>query len=54
MNGTYVLVINVDRPHTIKIGKLGYLKLLEGYYAYVGSELNNLGKRVERHLRLEK
>ncbi len=38
----------------MKVGALGKLKFPKGHYAYVGSALNNLEKRVERHLRKEK
>lgn len=54
MKGTYVLLIKLPANEQIKIGKLGAIQFKSGTYAYVGSALNNLEKRVERHLRSEK
>ena len=49
MKGVYVLLIKCNQPQRIKIGKLGDIEFMPGYYVYVGSALNNLEKRVERH-----
>lgn len=38
----------------IKIGKLGTTCFKKGFYAYVGSAMNNLEKRVARHLKKNK
>jgi len=54
MKGAYCLLINVEKDIKIKIGKLGRLNFEKGNYVYVGSALNNLDKRIERHLRDEK
>lgn len=54
LKGSYVLLIQASENHEIKVGKLGELKFEKGWYAYVGSGLNNLEKRIERHLRNEK
>jgi Uri superfamily endonuclease len=54
MKGTYILLIKLDRSCIIKIGKLGQIRFNKGFYAYVGSALNNLEKRVNRHLRSDK
>lgn len=48
--GIYILIIYLNKGSEIKIGKLGTFLLKKGYYIYVGSALNNLQKRVERHL----
>jgi len=50
MKGAYLLLIDVKKDIKIKIGKLGILNLKKGNYVYVGSALNNLNKRIERHL----
>ncbi len=54
MKGSYVLIIKVLRNKEIKIGKLGNIYFKRGFYAYVGSAMNGLEKRIERHLKLEK
>ncbi|MBN2014382.1 MAG: GIY-YIG nuclease family protein [Candidatus Altiarchaeota archaeon] len=54
MKGSYVLLIRVPEDKRINVGRLGELGFQEGYYAYVGSAMNNLERRVERHLRKEK
>lgn len=54
MKGSYVLIIRVPEDKQIHVGWLGELGFKKGYYAYVGSAMNNLEKRVERHLRKEK
>ncbi len=52
--GIYCLVGKLTSKADIKIGSLGLLELDEGYYAYVGSAINNLEKRVERHFKKRK
>lgn len=47
--GVYLLFISLNKDKKIRIGKLGSCLFPEGYYCYVGSALNNLGKRIERH-----
>lgn len=54
MKGTYVLLIEAPRVLEISVGSIGEVIFEEGYYAYVGSGLNNLEKRIERHMRDEK
>jgi Uri superfamily endonuclease len=49
VKGVYCLIINLTRNKTIKIGKLGSINFKKGYYCYVGSALNNLEKRIQRH-----
>lgn len=50
MRGTYVLLIHVPYSVQLSIGELGKLELKAGYYAYIGSALGGLKKRVGRHL----
>jgi len=50
MKGAYCLVIELKKDSLIKIGALGRIKFKRGLYCYVGSALNNLEKRVQRHL----
>lgn len=54
MKGIYVLIISVARNISVKVGALGMVEFKHGLYAYVGSAQNNLNKRLEHHLRLEK
>ena len=54
MKGSYILLIEVKEDRNIKIGKLGKLHFKKGFYVYVGSALNNLESRINRHLRFDK
>jgi len=54
MKGSYVLLIKVNPMQNIRVGRLGIFDFKPGFYAYVGSALNNLEKRIERHLRAKK
>ena len=54
MKGSYILLIRIKHRQRIKIGKLGIIEFMPGYYAYAGSALNNLEKRIQRHLSAEK
>ena len=54
LKGIYTLLIKLDKPQAITIGKLGSVSFPAGYYAYVGSALNGLESRIVRHLKKEK
>ena len=54
MKGSYTLLIEVKEDIEIVIGKLGKLHFKKGFYVYVGSALNNLESRINRHLRTDK
>lgn len=54
MKGCYCLVIFLSNEETIKIGKLGKIKFKKGHYVYVGSAMNSLNARINRHLSDEK
>ena len=51
MKGSYLLIIKLDKDSIIRIGKLGEIKFNKGLYVYVGSALNGLEQRIQRHLR---
>lgn len=51
MKGTYVLLIKLNKKQSVKIGSLGTREFGKGRYAYVGSAMNSLRKRIARHLR---
>lgn len=48
--GTYCLIICMKDDSTIKIGAKGRMFFKKGFYVYVGSALNYLNKRIERHI----
>jgi Uri superfamily endonuclease len=54
MKGSYILVIELKENKTLQIGKLGKIFFKKGFYLYVGSALNGLEKRVQRHLKKDK
>ena len=54
MKGSYVLIIKLERREKLKIGALGEIEFEKGYYAYVGSAMNSIEKRVERHSKRDK
>ncbi len=48
--GSYLLLINLEETKKVNVGALGCYKFEPGLYFYVGSGMNNLDKRVERHI----
>ncbi len=53
--GSYLLLLRLDRKRRIEIGDgLGSLLFPRGYYLYVGSAMNNLTARLNRHETLRK
>ena len=57
MRGTYILVTYLEKNLKIKIGKLGIIDFIKGYYCYVGSAFGktiNLENRIKRHKKLNK
>jgi len=52
--GCYILIIELNTPTDIPIGRRGIYSFKEGYLAYIGSALNGLEPRIGRHLRKEK
>lgn len=51
--GSYILVIRLDRDRILYFG-VKKARFKKGFYCYVGSALNSLDKRIERHLKKEK
>ena len=51
--GAYVLILQMKKNQTIKIGKLGTYKFNKGYYGYIGSAFGpgGLRARIRHHLR---
>ncbi len=54
MKGSYLLLIELKDKETIQIGKLGKIDFMKGFYVYIGSAINGLEPRINRHLRKEK
>ena len=54
MKGSYCLVIDVNEKVPVQVGALGKIVFEKGTYAYVGSAMNSLEKRIARHLRSNK
>ncbi|MFA4647497.1 DUF123 domain-containing protein [Pyrococcus kukulkanii] len=53
MKGSYILLLYLPQDTKIKT-KARTFALKKGYYAYVGSAMNSLEKRVRRHFKKEK
>ena len=51
IKGTYCLCIENNNSQTIQVGALGEIYFPEGKYVYVGSALNSLIPRLERHFK---
>lgn len=47
---SYQLYFEVERPVTVKVGKLGKIRFNAGSYVYTGSAKRNIHARVIRHL----
>lgn len=54
IRGVYQLLIRLDKPELIRIGRLGAFPFPAGYYIYTGSAMSGLEGRVSRHLRADK
>jgi Uri superfamily endonuclease len=49
MRGVYVLLLSVTHSLRLRVGALGLLRFKPGTYAYVGSALGSLERRLSRH-----
>lgn len=55
MKGTYCLIISLKKSEKLNIGHLHEdYKFKKGYYVYIGSAMNSLIARINRHLSDEK
>jgi len=54
MTGAYLLLLQLNKTQSIRIGKLGLLSFPAGCYVYAGSAMNGLEARVGHHLRSNK
>lgn len=53
IKGTYVLVLKIESDAIVKTKGRSF-SVEKGYYAYVGSAMNGLFQRIQRHLKREK
>jgi Uri superfamily endonuclease len=53
MTGAYLLLLRLDRPESVEVGRLGRFDFPPGYYVYAGSALGpgGLPARLARHQR---
>ena len=49
--GTYLLLLRLEAPVDVAVGRLGTFGLPAGWYVYVGSALGGLAARLRRHAR---
>lgn len=49
-----MLVMDLGHDASIMVGKKGFIDFQKGCYVYVGSALNGLEQRIQRHLRSHK
>ena len=54
MKGTYLLLMDLAEEKSIRVGKLGDIFFKKGVYLYIGSALNGLEHRIDRHLQRNK
>jgi Uri superfamily endonuclease len=54
MRGSYLLLMELKITETIPVGKLGKIDFKKSFYIYVGSALNGVDQRIQRHLRKQK
>lgn len=52
--GAYLLVLRLDRRRKVSVGRLGRHTFEPGYWIYVGSAMQHLTARIERHRRHRK
>ncbi len=52
--GSYLLVIELHQSVSLSPGSLPHSRFARGFYVYVGSAMNNLQSRINRHLRRQK
>ncbi|WP_455367644.1 GIY-YIG nuclease family protein [[Eubacterium] cellulosolvens] len=58
MKGTYVVLLEILKKIDMRVGRLGFLHVPQGYYLYVGSAMGSGGasyeSRIKRHYRKNK
>ena len=54
MRGSYLLLLELDTPEDIQVGKRLRINFNKGFYGYVGSASVGLEWRLARHIRTQK
>lgn len=54
MKGSYLLLLELKENKTLQVGANNKISFNKGFYVYVGSALNGLEQRIQRHLRRQK
>ncbi len=54
MKGVYLLLLQLDESQQITVGRFGVQHFSKGFYAYVGSAMNGIESRMNRHLSNDK
>jgi Uri superfamily endonuclease len=54
MKGTYLLIMALPKDSSVMVGKHGIIHFKKGCYVYIGSALNGLEQRIQRHLSTDK
>ncbi len=49
LGGVYAIVLDIKKDITVSVGSLGRILFTKGEYVYVGSAMNGILKRVNRH-----
>jgi len=49
LKGVYLVFFELDQERNIEVGALGDIKFKPGIYVYIGSAMNSLESRVQRH-----
>ncbi|WEL19986.1 GIY-YIG nuclease family protein [Candidatus Nanohalococcus occultus] len=49
MKAVYAAFFRLEKSREIEVGALGKIQFPEGIYVYVGSAMNSVEKRLERH-----
>jgi len=54
MKGAYLLIMTLLKNTSVMVGKREVIYFRKGCYVYVGSALNGLDHRIQRHLKTDK
>ncbi len=54
VGSTYILLIQISSYYRVRVGKLGWIDLVQGYYIYIGSARRSIKHRLLRHISVNK
>jgi len=49
MKSVYMMILELEEEKEIEVGALGTIKFDSGRYVYIGSAMNSVEKRLQRH-----